>query len=40
VSEQNLVPDESGDPVEHPQVDLFFDERDDGGYKLRPQSLN
>ena len=40
VSEQNLVPDESGEPVEHPQVDLFFDEGDDGGYKLRPQSLN
>jgi heat shock protein HspQ len=40
VSEQNLLPDESGEPVDHPQVDLFFDEADDGGYKLRPQSLN
>jgi heat shock protein HspQ len=40
VSEQNLLPDESGEPVDHPKVDLFFDETDEGGYKLRPQSLN
>jgi len=40
VSEQNLVPDESGDPVDHPQIDLLFDETDDGHYKLRPESLN
>lgn len=40
VSEQNLLADESGDPVDHPQVDLLFDETDEGGYKLRPESLN
>ncbi len=40
VSEQNLVPDDTGDPVEHPQLDLMFDELDDGGYKLRPESIN
>jgi heat shock protein HspQ len=40
VSEQNLVPDESGEPVEHPQIELLFDETDEGGYKLRPESLN
>ncbi|MGE0597073.1 MAG: heat shock protein HspQ [Hyphomonadaceae bacterium] len=40
VSEQNLQPDESGEPVEHPQIDLMFDETDEGGYKLRPESLN
>lgn len=40
VSEQNLVPDESGEPVEHPSIDLMFDETDEGGYKLRPEQLN
>ena len=40
VSEQNLMADESGEPVEHPQIDLLFDETDEGGYKLRPESLN
>jgi heat shock protein HspQ len=40
VSEQNLLPDETGEPVEHPQIDLLFDETDDGRYKLRPESLN
>ncbi|UPT61529.1 MAG: heat shock protein HspQ [Hyphomonadaceae bacterium JAD_PAG50586_4] len=40
VSEQNLVADESGEPVEHPQIELLFDETDEGGYKLRPESLN
>ncbi|MGH6950312.1 MAG: heat shock protein HspQ [Vitreimonas sp.] len=40
VSEQNLVADDSGDPVEHPQIDMLFDATDEGGYKLRPESLN
>jgi heat shock protein HspQ len=40
VSEQNLIPDDTGDPVDHPQIDLLFDETDDGHYKLRPESLN
>jgi heat shock protein HspQ len=40
VSEQNLVADESGEPVEHPQIELLFDETDEGSYKLRPESLN
>lgn len=40
VSEQNLIPDETGEPVDHPQIDLLFDETDDGHYKLRPESLN
>lgn len=40
VSEQNLIPDDSGDPVEHPSIDLLFDETDDGEYKLRPEALN
>lgn len=40
VSEQNLVEDDSGEPVDHPQIDLLFDESDTGDYKLRPESLN
>jgi len=40
VSEQNLVPDETGEPVDHPQIELLFDETDEGAYKLRPESLN
>ena len=40
VSEQNLAPDETGEPIEHPQLDIMLDELDDGGYKLRPESIN
>ena len=40
VSEQNLMPDDTGEPIEHPQIDLMFEPQDDGGYKLRPESLN
>lgn len=40
VSEQNLMADDSGEPVEHPQIELLFDETDEGDYKLRPESLN
>ena len=40
VSEQNLIVDDSGDPVDHPQIELLFDETDDGHYKLRPEALN
>ncbi len=32
VSEQNLLPDESGDPVRHPQVAESFERDDDGRY--------
>ncbi len=35
VSEQNLLPDESGDPVRHPLVDAFFGHLEDGLYSLR-----
>ena len=35
VSEQNLLPDESGEPVRHPQVAEFFGPLEDGVYKLR-----
>ena len=40
VSEQNLAVDDSGEPVDHPQIELLFDAGDDGSYKLRPESLN
>jgi heat shock protein HspQ len=33
VSEQNLLPDKSGKPVEHPQVEEFFGEMQDGYYE-------
>ena len=32
VSEQNLVLDDSGDPIEHPQIGEVFDELRDGAY--------
>ena len=35
VSEQNLLPDESGEPVRHPQVDEMFVRTDKGEYRLR-----
>jgi heat shock protein HspQ len=40
VSEQNLVPDDTGEPIEHPEIGLLFEPRDDGGYKLRTSSVN
>lgn len=33
VSEQNLVPDDSGDPIDHPEVADYFDELTDGQYQ-------
>jgi len=38
VSEQNLVPDESGEPVRHPQVDEIFVRAEDGRYRMRAAS--
>ncbi len=35
VSEQNLLPDESGEPVGHPHTDLIFDEFKPGRYHLK-----
>jgi heat shock protein HspQ len=32
VSEQNLIVDDSGDPIEHPQIGEVFDELRDGAY--------
>src|SRR5688572_4828259 len=40
VSEQNLLPDESGDPVRHPQVSEVFTKDDKGEYRPRNSVLN
>jgi len=40
VSEQNLLPDESGEPVAHPQLPLLFAEDEDGRYKLKRSALH
>ena len=34
VSEQNLVPDETGDPVDHPQVPELFGDLEGGQYEV------
>ncbi|WP_082516154.1 heat shock protein HspQ [Sphingomonas sp. Leaf412] len=36
VSQQNLVPDDSEEPVEHPAIAGLFDRLDDGRYGLKP----
>jgi len=36
VSQQNLVPDDSDEPVEHPAIATMF-HRQDGQYRLHPQ---
>ena len=36
VSEQNLLPDTSGEPVRHPQIDEIFVRTDKGDYRLKP----
>jgi heat shock protein HspQ len=40
VSEQNLLPDNSGVPVRHPRVDEMFERDDDGAYLIRTARLN
>jgi heat shock protein HspQ len=40
VSEQNLLADESGEPVDHPEIAVMFVPADEGGYRLRPSQLN
>jgi len=36
VSEQNLLPDESGAPLRHPSVPDVFDQDETGSYRLKP----
>ena len=40
VSEQNLLPDESGEPCRHPLVSTLFGELRAGRYKLRARPTN
>ena len=40
VSEQNLVPDRDDYPIEHPELGEFFEEFDNGTYKLRRELAN
>src|SRR5215475_6864754 len=40
VSEQNLLPDETGKPVRHPDVRKFFGDHKDGQYEPRRDRAN
>jgi heat shock protein HspQ len=40
VSQQNLVTDDSEEPVEHPAIATMFDKIEDGRYRLRPDLRN
>src|SRR6516164_6689525 len=40
VSEQNLLPDDSGEPLRHPQVAEICIRDDEGGYRPRNSVLN
>ncbi len=40
VSEQNLLPDTSGDPVRHPQIGDVFERSEEGIYLARRDMLN
>lgn len=39
VSEQNLLPDDTGEPVRHPQISDMFDRRD-GAYSPRTENFH
>ncbi len=40
VSQQNLLPDAEGGPVNHPGIGKFFERLDQGRYHLRPNHRN
>jgi heat shock protein HspQ len=40
VSEQNLLPDDSDEPLRHPQISEFFADRDGDVYVARDRELN
>jgi heat shock protein HspQ len=37
VSQQNLVPDDSDEPIDHPAIATMFESMQDGRYRLRAQ---
>jgi heat shock protein HspQ len=40
VSEQNLLPDESGEPLRHPMVNEVFERDESGAYRIRTGVAN
>lgn len=40
VSEQNLIPDTSAEPVRHPQIDEIFDLDGEGRYRAKQSRMN
>src|SRR3712207_2500037 len=40
VSEQNLLPDHSGEPLRHPQIADVFDQDAAGRYRMRTSNAN
>ncbi|WP_158914938.1 heat shock protein HspQ [Caulobacter sp. S45] len=40
VSEQNLLPDETGEPIGHPDASELFSDFTDGEYRLRPRAAH
>jgi heat shock protein HspQ len=40
VSEQNLLPDDTGRPLRHPQIDEAFVRREDGSLEVRRRAVN
>lgn len=39
VAERNLLPDESGKPVNHPAIDEVFEAFEEGGYRPRGRAM-
>jgi heat shock protein HspQ len=37
VSQQNLMPDESDEPIDHPAIATMFERMEGGRYRLRPE---
>ena len=40
VSEQNLLADDSGEPLRHPQINDYFESLEGAGYVARDRDLN
>lgn len=40
VSEQNLIPDNSGEPLRHPEIEERFMSDERGGYQARDQQIH
>ena len=40
VSEQNLLPDTSGEPIRHPQISEVFDRDESGSYRMHSSLIN